>query len=1029
MTIQFQFGSSYKILLANVMLMTVLAGCSTASTDPCLNPQNIGDAKRSSQNDPGTCNGRLCDSYITQGIDQWYRLDGDSTGLRMPESCVQVWHCGTYIPIWLNGAHPTSDSPGPKPVQVCAQKIHSGDCCAWSDYINVKRCSDSSSREYFVYQLKTVPFCDMAYCAGIGQYCPGDSSFNSLTGNCTSPKYPVLPTDAPTLSAPYISSTKTVTVGTEQYTATRFSINCTLRHTRQAKDDGTRYEVIFEADGAFVAGYTLTPTDDTTVVLDESKLAGFLDRKLKCKVTSYWMSEYPVRPSYISSLERYIGIQVIEVLASGGTRTVDNNQPLSLTEGLRNTIRFQATFPITSRACYDSPSSSTCNPTYQFRLSNKGIKMSTCKFQFSPVTAVSANLVVSPTYTLEAYGTYYGSMSIAVENSIQAEGSIFKGYQSPQMTVTITDTFPPVQCSSTGDPHYSTFGNSKFHVYLVNDHYLVRMPERNFEIQTRMVPCNYGAPYDVSCNCGIMAREGNNILGVNFCNKNQPEYIRYLYDNDNPGGNISTTPGSSTIRLLSGVEIRVDIWDTKWLNIYVTGLGIEARAYGGICSYVGDNIQCTDQCNIPNSYRVPDGQSLFNFTSKEPPQCVTRPIIPACDCSDNVPCFIPDQSNLKLTEYTCPTGRKKRDGNGNQNPDFTTTDIDQLFSPITFDLNFGTRVISLTWPTFGNHIPKDAAQSKCESSLRMSPAYDFCINTVRLNTTHIVETCMYDIQLIDSIDFAEDSIAKCLETECGIQINNFIAINYNDTAVKELPGGLKEVLCPHQCSQRGRCNNGGCVCGKGYMDIDCAIQQGAVPQIMGIQNSPCNIQSSTCLKAIISKHDVLTKGSFCKIKNAAGYVYYDTEPVVTDGWVYCSLLPTPVGNRDQLAHSATNYTLSISISNDNKTYSNELTFFVYDGLCINCSNASICTQKTTACNIMGRCYEPQTELPCKIGDVRSCNPDICANKWTYATSHSCKEGIDGCSSVLNSARKTASGYLFAMACSLLFILTSSFIEF
>lgn len=96
------------------------------------------------------------------------------------------------------------------------------------------------------------------------------------------PKYPALPLQPPTLSVPYISSTKTVTVGGTQYTVTRFSVNCTLYHTKQTKDDGTRYEVIFEADGAFVAGYTITPADDTTVVLDESKLVGFLDHKVCC---------------------------------------------------------------------------------------------------------------------------------------------------------------------------------------------------------------------------------------------------------------------------------------------------------------------------------------------------------------------------------------------------------------------------------------------------------------------------------------------------------------------------------------------------------------------------------------------------------------------------------------------------------------------------------------------------------------------------------------------------------------------------
>lgn len=77
------------------------------------------------------------------------------------------------------------DAPGPKLVRVCAQQIHNENCCAWSDNIYVKRCSDFASREYFVYQLKNLPYCDMAYCAGSGQYCPGDSSFNTFIGNCS----------------------------------------------------------------------------------------------------------------------------------------------------------------------------------------------------------------------------------------------------------------------------------------------------------------------------------------------------------------------------------------------------------------------------------------------------------------------------------------------------------------------------------------------------------------------------------------------------------------------------------------------------------------------------------------------------------------------------------------------------------------------------------------------------------------------------------------------------------------------------
>lgn len=42
-------------------------------------------------------------------------------------------------------------------------------------------------------------------------------------------------------------------------------------------------------------------------------------------------------------------------------------------------------------------------------------------------------------------------------------------------------------------------------------------------------------------------REGNNILGVDFCARSQPEYVRYLYDNANPGGNILISSSSFTV--------------------------------------------------------------------------------------------------------------------------------------------------------------------------------------------------------------------------------------------------------------------------------------------------------------------------------------------------------------------------------------------------------------------------------------------------------------------------------------------------
>lgn len=48
----------------------------------------------------------LCQNFA----DDWYRF-GDSTAYKMPESCVDIYHCGSKAPIWLNGTHPTGQHP------------------------------------------------------------------------------------------------------------------------------------------------------------------------------------------------------------------------------------------------------------------------------------------------------------------------------------------------------------------------------------------------------------------------------------------------------------------------------------------------------------------------------------------------------------------------------------------------------------------------------------------------------------------------------------------------------------------------------------------------------------------------------------------------------------------------------------------------------------------------------------------------------------------------------------------------------
>jgi len=58
----------------------------------------------------------------------------------------------------------TGNNPGPVTRTVCVS--NGGDCCGkWSNTTEVKFCTSSDSSSFYIYKLKRVPFCDMAYCA------------------------------------------------------------------------------------------------------------------------------------------------------------------------------------------------------------------------------------------------------------------------------------------------------------------------------------------------------------------------------------------------------------------------------------------------------------------------------------------------------------------------------------------------------------------------------------------------------------------------------------------------------------------------------------------------------------------------------------------------------------------------------------------------------------------------------------------------------------------------------------------------
>ena len=69
---------------------------------------------------------------------------------------------GTRGPVWLNGSNPAI--VGKKATLTVCARVKS-ECCRLHWNIQVKKCFEMSTM-FFVYNLKAVPGCPIAYCAG-----------------------------------------------------------------------------------------------------------------------------------------------------------------------------------------------------------------------------------------------------------------------------------------------------------------------------------------------------------------------------------------------------------------------------------------------------------------------------------------------------------------------------------------------------------------------------------------------------------------------------------------------------------------------------------------------------------------------------------------------------------------------------------------------------------------------------------------------------------------------------------------------
>ena len=174
-------------------------------------------------------------------------------------------------------------------------------------------------------------------------------------------------------------------------------------------------------------------------------------------------------------------------------------------------------------------------------------------------------------------------------------------------------SIPSARCSSTGDPHYTTFDGYSYHHYGRGEVLMVRSLSRVFEVQAR----THGGGY--SRNCAVAAREDNNLVIIDVCSGSLN--IETRYGNTQPKPSVYNNGGNHyIIDFPSGSTISSHIWGNN-MNIYISVIGGDWGNTMGMCgTYDGNpgnegnpSYIIWSHSQLPDSWKINEEQSLWRW--------------------------------------------------------------------------------------------------------------------------------------------------------------------------------------------------------------------------------------------------------------------------------------------------------------------------------------------------------------------------------------------------------------------------------